>query len=52
MPLKSGGLGMSALLAYSAWAGGQCLCALALIGDAPNWDEETWSIMAVRASAC
>jgi PAS domain S-box-containing protein len=50
MPLKSGGLGMSALLAYSAPPGGQCLCALALIGDASNWDEETRSIMTVVAS--
>jgi signal transduction histidine kinase len=35
----------SALLAYSAPADGQCLCALALIGDAASWDEE------VRATA-
>jgi PAS domain S-box-containing protein len=50
MPLKSGGLGMSVLLAYSAPPGGQCLCALALIGDASNWDEETRSIMTVVAT--
>ena len=30
----------SALLAYSAPADGQCLCALALIADTPSWDEE------------
>ncbi|HEV2931602.1 MAG TPA: PAS domain S-box protein, partial [Streptosporangiaceae bacterium] len=30
----------SALVAYSTPVGGQCLCALALIGDAPAWDEE------------
>jgi PAS domain S-box-containing protein len=30
----------SALLAYSAPADGQCLCALALIADAASWDEE------------
>jgi signal transduction histidine kinase len=31
----------SALLAYSALVDGQCLCALALIGDAASWDAET-----------
>jgi signal transduction histidine kinase len=31
----------SALLAYSAPVGGQCLCAVALIGDPESWDEET-----------
>jgi signal transduction histidine kinase len=31
----------SALLAYSAPVGGQCLCAVALIGDEASWDEET-----------
>jgi PAS domain S-box-containing protein len=42
----SGGAGAaSALLAYSAPVDGQCLCALALIGDAASWDEE------VRATA-
>ena len=30
----------SALLAYSAPADGQCLCALALIADTASWDEE------------
>ena len=30
----------SALLAYSAPADGQCLCALALIADSASWDEE------------
>jgi PAS domain S-box-containing protein len=30
----------SALLAYSAPADGQCLCALALIADPATWDEE------------
>jgi PAS domain S-box-containing protein len=30
----------SALLAYSVPVDGQCLCALALIGDAASWDEE------------
>ncbi len=33
----------SALLAYSVPAGGQCLCTLALIGDAATWDEEVRS---------
>ena len=51
LPLKSGGPGMSALLAYSAAPpGGQCLCALALIGDDSNWDDETRSIMTVVAT--
>jgi signal transduction histidine kinase len=35
----------SVLLARSVPVGGQCLCALALIGDVPQWDEE------VRATA-
>jgi PAS domain S-box-containing protein len=35
----------SVLLAYSAPVGGQCLCALALIGDIAGWDDE------VRATA-
>jgi PAS domain S-box-containing protein len=35
----------SALLAYSQPVGGRCLCALALIGDAANWDDE------IRATA-
>jgi PAS domain S-box-containing protein len=30
----------SALLAYSAPVDGVCLCALALVGDATDWDEE------------
>jgi PAS domain S-box-containing protein len=42
---SSSGGAASALLAYSAPADGQCLCALALIGDAASWDEE------VRATA-
>jgi PAS domain-containing protein len=49
--LESGGPGMSALLAYSALAGGQCLCALALVGDASNWDDETRSLLHVVAAA-
>jgi signal transduction histidine kinase len=32
--------GASALLARSVPVGGQCLCALALIGDTGSWDEE------------
>ncbi len=40
-----GGQPASALLAHSVPAGGQCLCALALIGDAAAWDAE------VRATA-
>jgi PAS domain S-box-containing protein len=41
--LSSGPGGSSALLAYSTPADGQCLCALALIGDAASWDEEVRS---------
>jgi signal transduction histidine kinase len=37
--------GASALLAYSVPVGGQCLAALALIGDAAAWDDE------IRATA-
>ena len=51
VPLKSGGPGMSALLAYSAPAGGQCLCALALVGDATDWDTETRSVLNAVATA-
>jgi len=40
-----GGQAASVLLAYSVPVGGQCLCALALIGDAASWDDE------VRATA-
>jgi PAS domain S-box-containing protein len=43
--VESDGVASSALLAYSLPAGGQCLCALALIGDAASWDEE------IRATA-
>ena len=51
VPLKSGGPGISALLAYSAPAGGQCLCALALVGDATDWDAETRSVLNAVATA-
>jgi PAS domain S-box-containing protein len=51
VPLKSGGPGMSALLAYSAPAGGQCLCALALVGGAMDWDTETLSVLNAVATA-
>ena len=40
-----GGQAASVLLAYSVPVGGQCVCALALIGDAASWDDE------VRATA-
>ncbi len=42
---------MSALLAYSAPAGGQCLCALALVGDAMDWDTETRFVLNAVATA-
>jgi signal transduction histidine kinase len=38
-----GGQAGSALLAYSAPVDGQCLCALALIGEPTSWDEEVRS---------
>ncbi len=40
LPVTMGGQPASALLAHSAPVGGQCLCALALIGDAAGWDAE------------
>jgi len=44
-PEDSPGAGAaSLLLAYSAPVGGQCLCALALIGEAASWDEEIRSV--------
>ena len=43
--VESGGVTTRALLAYSAPVGGQCLCALALIGDVTSWDED------IRATA-
>jgi PAS domain S-box-containing protein len=43
--VESEGVTTRALLAYSVPAGGRCLCALALIGDPANWDED------IRASA-
>jgi PAS domain S-box-containing protein len=43
--VDSDGAAVSALLAYSMPVGGQCLCALALIGDAASWDDE------IRATA-
>jgi PAS domain S-box-containing protein len=38
--VESDGVTTHALLAYSAPVSGQCLCALALIGDATSWDED------------
>ena len=38
--VESGGVAVSALLAYSMPVDGQCLCALALIGDAASWDDD------------
>jgi len=43
--VEAGEPATSALLAYSAPVDGQCLAALALIGDAAGWDEE------IRATA-
>jgi PAS domain S-box-containing protein len=43
--VEAGEPATSALLAYSAPVDGQCLAALALIGDAADWDEE------IRATA-
>ncbi len=38
--VESDGEAVSALLAYSMPVAGQCLCALALIGDAASWDDD------------
>jgi signal transduction histidine kinase len=46
VPLETG----SALVAYSAPVAGQCLCALALIGDGTSWDEEIRSAAHAVAS--
>jgi PAS domain S-box-containing protein len=43
--VEAGNPATSALLAYSAPVDGQCLCALALIGDAASWNTE------IRATA-
>ena len=40
LPVTIGGQAVSVLVAYSAPIQGQCLCALALIGDEAGWDEE------------
>jgi signal transduction histidine kinase len=40
LPVMIGGHAASALVAFSAPVAGQCLCALALIGDESGWDEE------------
>ncbi len=45
LPVTMDGQAASALLAYSVPVGGQCLCALALIGDPAGWDDE------IRATA-
>jgi signal transduction histidine kinase len=42
--------GGSALVAYSARSGGRWLCALALIGDKPEWDEEVRATARILAS--
>jgi PAS domain S-box-containing protein len=38
--VESDGVAVNALLAYSMPVDGQCLCALALIGDAASWDDD------------
>jgi PAS domain S-box-containing protein len=50
-PLGPGGPGPSALVAYSAPVGGQCLCAIALVGDTPEWDTETRAVLNAVAAA-
>ena len=50
-PLESGGPGPSVLLASSAPVGGQCLCAIALVGDASQWDTETRPVLNAVATA-
>jgi PAS domain S-box-containing protein len=49
--LGSGVPGLSALVAYSAPVGGQCLCAIALVGDTPEWDTETRAVLNAVATA-
>ena len=50
-PLGSGAPGLSALVACSAPVSGQCLCAIALVGDASHWDTETRSVLNAVATA-
>ncbi len=40
LPVTMGGQPASALLVHSVPVGGQCLCALALIGDGADWDAQ------------
>jgi signal transduction histidine kinase len=40
LPVTVGGQPASALLAHSMPVGGRCLCALALIGDAADWQDQ------------
>ena len=49
--LKSEASGPSVLLAWSAPAAGQCLCAIALVGDAAHWDTETRPVLNAVATA-
>ena len=50
-PLESGAPGPSVLLAWSAQAGGHCLCAIALVGDALRWNTETRAVLNAVATA-
>jgi signal transduction histidine kinase len=53
LPVDLGGEAASALLVYSVPVGGQCLSALALIGDAASWDGDVRATAhAVAAMVC
>jgi signal transduction histidine kinase len=49
LPVRLGGRACRALVVYAPPAGGQVLCAVALIGDEARWDDDIWddSIQAV-----
>jgi signal transduction histidine kinase len=44
LPVRLGGRACRALVVYSAPAAGQCLCAVALIGDDASWDDDIEAI--------
>jgi signal transduction histidine kinase len=44
LPVRLGGRACRALVVYSPPVGGQCLCAVALIGDEADWDDEIQAV--------
>ena len=42
LPVQLGGRACRALVVYAPPAGGQCLCAVALVGDEARWDDDIW----------